>query len=334
MSTVKNLELGINPIFPELSDADLVPYAFLERMHLLIEKNKVRTKRAKEPRCLCIMGSQGAGKTTIVLAYAIQHPPFEDENGWTIPVLYVETPDEATRKGLCSAMLYYLGDPGWDKGDRLSKTFRLKKLLQKCKVEVVILDDLQHILRESDVNMKQAAEWLKQLIKITNIPFVVVGIEDEIGTVLKLDKQLARLFGNPKSLKPFKWTKGFGDFVDMAEKVIGMHLSEEIDRDEILFRIFYATDGRIGPIMDLLRDAADTALDRKANQIRLGDLSYAFNTYWKDYLGKKYNPFISNEANIKQLEEDVAQYAKTAKESVNPEKGKEISLPISQVLSK
>ena len=116
-----------------------------------IEECQELSKVAEEPQCMSLEGPTGAGKTTLIKDYARQFPRHETGPATLIPVFYLETPSPVTVKGLAQKMLEELGDPAAHKGNQPALNSRLIHLIRECGVELVILDDFQHLI-DSETN--------------------------------------------------------------------------------------------------------------------------------------------------------------------------------------
>lgn len=101
-------------------------------------------KLSKEPEGILILGDTGAGKTTVVKLYMRSHPRIVTEEATVVPVLYATVPVPATCKSLVTALLTAIGDPAAEKGSQVTQTLRLKRYIEACKVELLILDEFQH----------------------------------------------------------------------------------------------------------------------------------------------------------------------------------------------
>jgi len=128
------------------------------------------------------------------------------EGGVTHPVVRATIPTPATIKALAIALLAALGDPRAASGTVGSMTYRLTHYFRDCQVELLILDELQHFRdRDNRRVLENASNWLKTLIKETGVACVLVGLQGEAEEVVRLNPQLARLFGAPHVLLPFAW---------------------------------------------------------------------------------------------------------------------------------
>lgn len=278
-------------------NARFVRYPRFKELHKEIQRCQELSKTTLEPQCMSLEGESGAGKSTLVKDYASMFPRRETENGTIIPVFYAEIPSPATVKGTAASLLQQLGDPGANKGTLWSMNTRLVGLIKSCGVELVILDEFSNLI-DSETNhiMNLVSDWLKMLIKGTGIPFLVVGIDGKVSRILKANNQLSRLFACREKLEPFRWTnevsiKEFSMFIQFAEKVVNLPLTTAVPRVEMLYRIFYSTDGVVGNIMNLVRYAGLNAVENKRTSIELMDLSEAFRQRISDYLPNKKNAF-------------------------------------------
>jgi len=285
----------------ERANTALIRYPRFKELHHHIRYCQQMSKIAGEPQCMTLEGVTGAGKSTLVQDYARAFPRLLTDEGVRIPVFYMETPSPVTVKGMAAAMLESLGDPAAPRGTQWSMNSRLVKLLVACKVEIAILDDFHHLIDcETNRVLVKVSDWLKVLIKETGLPFLVVGIEDTVEKILNLNPQLSRLFAARETLEPFRWNAAdetglqeFAQFVQYAELAIGMSLTEDLPRTELLFRLHYATEGVVGNLMNLLRCAALQAQEQGTGKLDLHTLDWAFRRRLARHLKDKVNPFAT-----------------------------------------
>ncbi len=279
--------------------AALIRYPRYKELHRDIKQCQYISKIAGEPQCMSLEGVSGAGKSTLVVEYAKNFPPVETAERTLIPIFYVQTPSPVTVRGMASKMLEKLGDPAFDRGRAYSLDSRLIKLIIASKVELVILDDFHNLInKETNRILATVSDWLKALIKETKVPFLVVGIEGQVNKILKANTELSRLFAVREMLHPFQWNtkkpssiKEFAQFIKYAEQAIQMPLTGRIRRIELLFRLYYVTNGIVANIMKLMHWAHFIALRRKSTSIELCDLSQAFQKHIAQHIGIVTNPF-------------------------------------------
>jgi hypothetical protein len=279
----------------------LIRYPRFKALHQDMRECQVLSRLANEPHCLSLEGVTGAGKSTLVRDYAALFPRIEEASGTRVPVFYVETPSPVTVKGMAATMLARLGDPAAHTGALWSMNFRLVRLMTACQVELVILDDFHHLIdKETNRILEQVSDWLKVLIKETNIPFLVVGIEGKVERILEANAQLSRLFAARQTLEPLHYAQTddaslqeFARFVQYAEEALAIALPATLPRAELLLRLHVATRGVVGNLMNLLRYAAWLTRQQHQNTIALPTLAAAFDKRLSKHLKNQPNPFIS-----------------------------------------
>lgn len=277
----------------------IIRYPQFLKLHAEINYCKRLTPIAGEPHCMSLEGQTGAGKTTLARDYTNMFPRQETPLGAVIPVFYVETPSPVTVKSMASYMLQQIGDPAAERGTLTSMNTRLVGLMRDCKVELVIIDEFNHLVdSKTDRILHSVSDWLKMLIKKTGIPFLVVGIEGQVTRVLNANKQLSRLFASRHILQPFEWNnkdsetiETFATFIRFVEEAI-MPATTDIHRSEFLSRLYYATDGVVAHIMNLYHLAAVLAQDRNETTIPLAIFSVAFEKRLRQHSRKSDNPFL------------------------------------------
>jgi len=254
----------------------LIRYPRFKELHQEIRLCLRMSKLAGEPQCMSLEGITGAGKSTLITDYAAQFPRYETADGTMVPVFYAETPSPVTEKGMASHLL------------------RIKD----CEVTLVILDDFHHLIdKKTNRVLHSVSEWLKVLIKETRTMYLVVGIEGEVETILDANQQLGRLFAARHTLEPFSWDpakvstiKEFAAFIKYAERA-RIPITKSVPRMELLFRIYYATNGVVANIMNLMNLSAVLSGDRGQKEIDPGILSLAFQKRLAKHIKGKVNPF-------------------------------------------
>lgn len=261
-----------------------------------IEMCRVLSQRTGEAHCLALEGCTGAGKTTLIKTFANQFKTVETEFGMHRPVFYMETPSPITVKTMCERMLEELGDVFPGRGSQANMYSRLVNYLRLCQVEVVILDDIQHLTERRSGPSEYVGEWLKVLIKDSNIPFIIVGQEGQVENILKQNSQLSRLFAARERLAPFsiensQGVEDFTAFLIMALDSTGMELEEKKHRKELTKRIHYATGGVPANTINLIQSAVYLAESQNLSHITLSILGEAFEMRLKKHTGRNDNPF-------------------------------------------
>ncbi len=273
-------EMSINKKIRHIENTIIVSPLFKKAIAMMQECHE-RSKLTTEPKCMLLIGYTGYGKTTIANHYAEQHARVLSEDGTIVPVFYSMIPSNATIKGLACRLLEDLGDPLYDRGTTISMTSRLCKLLKECKVELIILDEFQHLIdRDSDRVLRSTADWLKDVLNRTRVPIVLMGMPSA-NSILTANPQLMRRFANKLELKAFNWNPdkerdNFLRFLIMMEKATSLPQPSILHSNETAFRIFCATRGVVSYIKKLISKAAEIAYVKNLDRITMESLALAY----------------------------------------------------------
>lgn len=275
-----------------------IRYPRLKKLRAKIDFCRKFSTVAAEPECMLIIGTRGAGKSTLIEWYAHDFPASELPGKRIVPILVVLVPSPATVKGLGSAMLEAIGDPAADKGTVSSITLRLRKYIKDCEVELIILDEFQHFDdRQSKNVLKTISDWLKNLINETRRPIVLVGMpgcESVLGN--KGNEQLKRRFSTRDEIAPFAWDAQakddeFRQLLKEIDDALPLLKTSHLADETTAFLIHSATDGIINYIMKLLRWAAKLAIETGSEQIDYSLLARAYEKRVAQDFPKRPNPF-------------------------------------------
>jgi hypothetical protein len=240
----------------------------------------------REPPCLTILGATGTGKTTLVETWIRdtlrREPPPKGE----LPYLFVLLDPGIRLKGAAEIILRALGDPNADRGTLGNMQERVYHLMKELKVRMFFVDEFQQIVdRQTWRVVQDVADFFKTIVKKTGVPLVLIGTDREVKRVLEDDgnSQLARLVGTPQLMQPFAWDR------ERERETIAPFcvLLEAIDRalpfapadlgaEDMAYRFHYASDGRLGLIMEIIRRAAWEAIMENAETIAMDHLRHAY----------------------------------------------------------
>lgn len=229
--------------------------------------------------CLAILGESGVGKTTLVQSWiesrtAQARVPVE--GGQTSPYLYHALPSPATPKALLATCLAKLEDAAPARGAEWAMMQRLQNLIQASSVRVLFLDELQHLVNRETQRVRYACiEMLEHIIVQTGVSMVFLGSVGETEPIFQVSHRLERLVGTPRILRPFEWLQERPSTIEEFRalmRAIDRHLPFDpsgLGEEEMSYCFFYATDGIVGWIMQLIRYAAMKAIQaQEANLSR------------------------------------------------------------------
>jgi hypothetical protein len=264
----------------------------------LLERCHRSGRQGGEPACGALLGASGVGKSSVVAHYARLHPPGEAETATRRPVLTVTLQPDARPKGIAADLLLALGDPAWSSGTVQTLTSRAVRLLDRCGVELIVLDEFHHLFDSDRARvMTKASQWLKVLIVNTGLPVVVAGMPE--ATHVLGAEHTERRFKERLLLRCFTWRtpEGRREFCGMLKKLddtLPLAEASGLAGPELAGRIYLACRGVPDYLMALVRGGAAEALQRRAERIEPGDLArvYEGKLALQRVLAAQPNPFV------------------------------------------
>jgi len=274
-------------------------YVVYPRLQAIVNRITERHELSKlsgEPTGFFVTGPPGVGKTTLLRHYLGLHPRSRNEEGLRVPVLTCTTPRPATAKSLAGMLLHNLGDPAATRGTTIGQTIRLYKLMEKCQVEFLILDEFQHFIdMESQRILLNVSDWLKNLLDETHLPMLLMGLPHS-DDVLAANPQLERRFSSRQRLEPFgcktagEWNE-FRSLLARVDELLPLNQSSHLADESMAMRLFYASRGVISSVMKIVRRATLLAIKGMKESLSMELLSLAYKEELEGKSRARSNPF-------------------------------------------
>lgn len=253
----------------------------------------------EEAENISLLGESGVGKTRLLKKFCNAHPRIEHKDFTEIPVLYTKVPPQGNIDSLASAMLQALGSPFWDKGKPKQLVYQLKCLITKCKVRMIILDEMNHLVDKRGIKTHHhIADWIKELSDEMGVPFVLAGIPRAERLLHTNDQMRSRAreviiiqqfsVESDAAVKEFQSVlKSFATLMDGLPTI-------DLSHKTMARRMAFATDGRLRDIRSLLVRAVQLAFDQPSAQITMPILANAFRQVIYSNGPDDRNPFCEN----------------------------------------
>ncbi len=265
------------------------------------------TRRTGSSKGLVIQGPSGVGKSTLIKEYVRGLESAKEAEEVKRSVLVVEIPSSPTKKNLATAMLTAMKDPYADSRSHSAETkfARIILLLSNLNVEVVVLDEAQHLVDYKRNVAYEAADWVKSLMNETRIMFVLVGLKRTEG-LLWANEQLRRRFSatvdyNRFTLNEASWTQ-FAMLLQSVRELLPV-LSITFTDKEMIRRFYLASFGLIDYLIKIVDRAVWLVQHLGAEGINLEILCEAFKDEVWSAAPDERNPF-SNMFDFKPLIRD------------------------------
>lgn len=264
--------------------------------HQQIEANLKMFRATGVAQNLLVLGESGTGKTSLAQIFTKEYPAVALPERNLVPVLHVSVPAAATIAGTVESVLAQLGDPAPERGTVSVKTARAVKIARACGVEMLMIDEAQHIQdRGRSHSQYFVGDWLKSFMDALGAPVTLLGLQ-RTQSLLQVNEQLRRRFTHRLSLS-VQQSEEAGDeeclrlFTSMAGSLPLKLDPRPYGWGEFAKRLHFATDGRVAYIKKLLIGAYDHAISGSHKSISISELSEAFTSaIWPEGVGAL-NPF-------------------------------------------
>lgn len=250
-----------------------------------------------------LTGISGVGKTTLLKDYTERFPRKVVDGTSIVPILYFKVPVGATPKAVASQILYELGDINFDKGTQVQLTTRIFYFVERCKVEMIIMDEFQHLIdRDTEHVLNKASDWIKTFLEEVNIPVLLCGMP-EAEKIFIRNKQLDRRFCIRESLEPFNYRtrdeqNEFRTFLKVIDNELPFQKPANLANPKLAEKIFYATKGVPFFVLKILEEATVEAAKNGMDLITEFELYEAYRKITLSQRPNSVNPFNNNEFNL------------------------------------
>ena len=272
-------------------DKLIIKYPKMNEILSKIDECKNSVEHSREPECIFLSGRPRSGKTIIMEHYMKQYPDTETDTVTIKPILYCRVPCPAYTGALLSALIQAIGDPFYAKQQSTTvKRQRLENFLKKCKVQMIMLDEFQHLVDGNRQRvLMDSSDCFKLIISELRIPVLFVGLPHSEKVFIEND-QLGDRVNNRYSIEPFAFNdKAFRIILHQFDLSIPLSNLSGLAQPGTWERIYIATQGVMGYIKILLKESTKIALDSNIEYISDEVLFKAYNN--KLYHHSSYNPF-------------------------------------------
>jgi len=278
-----------------------VPRGFTDEFLANMKQLREGASEGAEANCLVVVGMKGVGKSSFLKNYAADNPPVEiiEDNVLirTKPVIYVSFPPSPKLKGAAEEFTRAISGDHSTRGTRMSLTRNIKADLKTFRTEMVIADEFQNVREEGEQGKSEVANWLKDIVKETGIPFVLAGLP-ETTTIIEADDQLHDLTEEPTVITAYNWDdtpskNAWCALLAEIDKALPFNERSGLAEKETAQNLFLCTMGYLRPLRTILRIAVARAIQNRAQCLIWDDLAAGYHRIPKNPEVKG-NPFDLN----------------------------------------
>ncbi|MCW8330275.1 TniB family NTP-binding protein [Photobacterium sp. SDRW27] len=260
-----------------------------------IERCRKYSDLQSEPSCMMVYGASGVGKTSIIKKYLKQNQGDSTTEGDTVPVLYIELPENAKPVDAAREMLLKLNDPlALYESDITVLTKRIIDLVPLLKIELIIIDEFQHLVEKSSNKiLARVGDWIKMLINKTRCPVILFGMPYS-QVVLSANSQLRGRFSIQFHLRPFSYANDrdtFEEFLTRLDEALPFEKCSGLNTKNMVKKLYAFSEGNMRSLRNLIYHAAVQAIESDQTSIQAKDFLYASRLTSGDKQTTWKNPF-------------------------------------------
>lgn len=256
-----------------------------------------------------IVGETGSGKTRLgqyVCELVAAQSVHQSANADHVPVVLVKCPEVSSRKQLAVQILSAMG-AAFPKKHTFSDLMRqLEALAIPVGLKVIIIDDLQDLLRgRTRRGVQETALALRDIFDHLKITLVLLGTPESV-VVVNDNLQLRKRIPYRQSLPYFDLDNTqeilqFKKLVFEIEKWLPLAEPSNLVASEVLVRLLKASNGIFQYLLDLLDQAIVEACKDKRESIYMDDLKKGFDWVYGTTFANG-NPFSTKSKQLRQLD--------------------------------
>jgi hypothetical protein len=244
--------LSVQAEIARLNKKSIVPLEHIKDLH-----NWLDEKRKARQSCR-LVGESRTGKTVACEAYTFRNKPKQEgKQAPIVPVVYIMPPARCGAKEFFKEIIESLKYRAV-KGVVSDFRDRAKEILAGCQVEMLIIDEADRLKPETFPEVRDLSD-----LGIT----VVLAGTDRLDALIKRDEQVYNRF---RACRRFGKLTGedFKKTVEIWEdKVLRLPVASNLNNKEMLKILLKATEGYIGRLDEILREAAIKSLSRGFNKV-------------------------------------------------------------------
>lgn len=240
-----------------------------------------RATRSKSPGGLWILGNGGEGKSFMLEAFALRHPPVETTTRRRCEVIYIALNGRPSQSDIMLTIMLALGNaPETLKSQSNAELENIVvEAMSHCGVLLLLFDESQHLWMSTSGKTKRPSDraggtlgdFLKRLYDKSGVAYVFAGTHG-LKALIEADNQANTRWAGILILEPFENDEKFAALLDALDQALPMDERSNLSDCELRAHIHRATQGNFRRLKNLLAEAvflAATASDKSVDRRHL-----------------------------------------------------------------
>lgn len=220
-------------------------------------------KQERRPRApgLIVSGPVASGKTTFgrAILYNFQQlPPSSAFEDVPLCAVMISLTGLTTAHGFYGRLLRAINAPVKTRQVRSEREDAAINALAQANCGLLVLDELQDVLEGNTGDQKRVLSTIKFIMNTLGIPVLALGI-DTAARALETNAHLKARFIE-KKLATWKYGQEYCDLLNCVGQSLSLKNGANLIEPDVAKRILELSGGHIGVIMEIIRNAAVTAI--------------------------------------------------------------------------
>jgi hypothetical protein len=153
----------------------------------------------------------------------------------------------------------------YDKANAENRLKRVIQLVEKCKVKMLIIDEIHNLLSGSPRQLEESCNLIKYLANELGLSIVLAGTE-RAENVIASDLQLVSRFPI-WHIPTWKYGPSYKEFLMYLESTLPLHKPSNLASDDKAIYLLKGSGGILGHIVHSVKNAAHEAITKQDQMI-------------------------------------------------------------------
>lgn len=224
-------------------------------------EDRVRASDDTKPRGLVVLGESDTGKSRTLKMFRQRHEPQIEDEYTRFPVVLIDAPSKISRTAVMHSILEELQAPITLRIDEEPLKRHVIRALKQHQVRLVMIDEFHDITHHAlNAEVVSFLTFIKSLVNGVGRPFAVCGTP-RLADIIRMDPQIAGRLRDVVRLEQLTDTQ-FTQTLLIYELLLPLRLPSNLrDHEHIRIELFNRSQGYIGQLSNLLKDACKTAIE-------------------------------------------------------------------------